>query len=272
MAKMRGIKPETWTDDKFVTLTPLARLLFIGMWNYTCDNGHLDDSPMQLKMRVLPADDADVSGLLNELVTAGLIERRDGWLKVRNLTSHQRIDPRFIVFCDHCDEDPLATYSKDDKKPRKATARRAHDVHPKSARDSATSARVEGRNEGEGEGRKASPPPHAERTTCTTPTGPASSADAEGESAPSSFDDFWELYPRKVSKGRARAAWARATKDTTPAEILHGLTATLPALRDVDERYRPHPATWLDDERWGDNPAEDLDPWAHLDGPPEDAA
>ena len=101
---------------------------------------------------------------------------------------------------------------------------------------------------------------------------PASSADAEGVSSSSTFDDFWELYPRKVSKGRARTAWMRATKDTTPAEILHGLTATLPALRDVDERYRPHPATWLDDERWGDNPAEDLDPWAHLDGPPEDAA
>ena len=273
MAKMRGIKPETWTDDKFVTLTPLARLLFIGMWNYTCDNGHLDDSPMQLKMRVLPADDANITELLDELVTSGLVARGNGWIKVSNLTSHQRIDPRFIVFCDHCEDDPQATYSRDDKKPRKTPARSAHDVHPASARATATSARVEGRKEGEGEGRKAPSSPHSERTTCTDPTGPGSSATAEGEcDDPSpSFEDFWELYPRKVSKGRARAAWARATKSATPAEILHGLTTTLPALRDVDERYRPHPATWLDDERWGDDPADELDPWAYLDGP-EDAA
>ena len=33
MPKIRAIHPEFWTDEKVVEGSPLARLLFIGMWN-----------------------------------------------------------------------------------------------------------------------------------------------------------------------------------------------------------------------------------------------
>lgn len=103
MPKIRGIKPETWTDDKFVELSPLARLLFLGMWNYACDNGHIDNKPRQLKIRILPADDANVPSLLDEMVDLGMVEKMDGYLFIPNLPKHQKIDRRYLLTCDHCE-------------------------------------------------------------------------------------------------------------------------------------------------------------------------
>ena len=64
MPRIRTIKPEFWTDSKIVALTPHARLLFIGMWNFADDHGCVDDDPMQLKLRVLPADHVDANSCL----------------------------------------------------------------------------------------------------------------------------------------------------------------------------------------------------------------
>jgi hypothetical protein len=100
VAKIRGVKPEFWTDEDIVELTPLARLLYIGLWNYACDNGHLEDRPKQIKMRVLPGDDCSVADLLRELDEKGRIDRSGGWIVVPNLTEHQRIDKRFFATCD----------------------------------------------------------------------------------------------------------------------------------------------------------------------------
>jgi hypothetical protein len=67
MPKIRGIKPDYWTDEDIVDLSIPARLLFIGLWSYACDNGHLQDKPKQIKMRVLPGDDVNAAELLREL-------------------------------------------------------------------------------------------------------------------------------------------------------------------------------------------------------------
>lgn len=114
MAKMRGIKPELWTDDDLIECSPLARLLFIGMWSFMCDNGHLADKPRQIKLRVLPADDCDVDKLLDELREHDLIERRDGYVKAPNLPVHQRIDRRYLALCPFCEHDTDAAFSASD--------------------------------------------------------------------------------------------------------------------------------------------------------------
>src|SRR5690349_8386566 len=41
MPKIRAVKPEFWTDDEIVELSAFARLLYIGLWNLACDNGHV---------------------------------------------------------------------------------------------------------------------------------------------------------------------------------------------------------------------------------------
>ena len=152
MAKRRQIHPETWTDTKFVGLSPLARLLFIGMWNFACDNGHLDDDALQLKMRVLPADNCDVAELLEEIVASGMVTRQGGFLKVINLPTKQALDMRYLVFCDHCDEDSERHYTHEDKpgkqranKGRTQGTRRAHD-------ERSTGAPRSGDGDGDGDG------------------------------------------------------------------------------------------------------------------------
>jgi hypothetical protein len=64
---------------------------------------------------------------------------------------------------------------------------------------------------------------------------------------------FWDAYPRKVSKGHARAAWAKAAKRASPDAIVKAAEAYRddPA-RPRDHQYIPHPATWLNGDRWLD--------------------
>ena len=99
MAKIRGFKPDLWTDEDFVEVSPLARLLWMGMWNFACDNGHLADKSKQIKMRVLPTDDVNCAELLRELEAQGLIQRADGWVTITNLTRHQKVDRRYFTAC-----------------------------------------------------------------------------------------------------------------------------------------------------------------------------
>lgn len=133
------LRPEFWTDERVVALTPFARLLFLGMWNYACDNGHVDDSVLQLKIRVLPGDNVDAAELLNELLDSGMVSRVNGCLKVVNLSKKQPLDLRFLVFCDHCANDPDRHYHEGDKKAsrvRHASDTRAARVNPSTARRS----------------------------------------------------------------------------------------------------------------------------------------
>jgi len=123
VAKIRGVKPDLWTDEDFVELSPLARLLWLGMWNYACDNGHLADKSKQIKMRVLPTDDVNCAELLREIAAQGLIERADGWITIPNLTRHQKPDRRYFTTCEKegCDEPPETVSQR--------AARRAPAVH-----------------------------------------------------------------------------------------------------------------------------------------------
>lgn len=98
MARIRTIKPEFWTDEKVVTLTPLARLLFIGLWNFVDDFGRAPFSPARIKMQVLPADSADISELLGEirrekLVTVYSVGSKE-YFQIQNFEKHQKVDRR----------------------------------------------------------------------------------------------------------------------------------------------------------------------------------
>lgn len=99
MAKIRGIKPEYWTDDAVVELSIPARLLFIGLWNFACDNGHIEDKPRQIKMRIMPADDVDMVALLDELEHHGRIERSGGVVTIPKFAEHQRPHKRWWKTC-----------------------------------------------------------------------------------------------------------------------------------------------------------------------------
>ncbi|HUU98237.1 MAG TPA: hypothetical protein VM487_21095, partial [Phycisphaerae bacterium] len=76
MARIRTIKPEFWTSEQVVECSPIARLLFIGMWTFADDAGRHPLSYARLKMEIFPADDFkidSIESLVDELISAGLI-------------------------------------------------------------------------------------------------------------------------------------------------------------------------------------------------------
>lgn len=94
MSRIRSTHPGVWTDERFVSVSAFARLLFMGIWNECDDYGSFEWSPLKLKMRVLPADMVDAAQLLDELHTAGSVMRYEVGGKqygaVRNFCQYQR--------------------------------------------------------------------------------------------------------------------------------------------------------------------------------------
>ena len=68
-----------------------------------------------------------------------------------------------------------------------------------------------------------------------------------------SFDAFWNIYPRKVGKQDAQKSYERALRLATPEEILQGATRFASDPNRVPT-FTPHPATWLNQGRWSDEP------------------
>lgn len=227
MPKARMLRPDFWTDERVVALSPLARLLFLGMWNYACDNGHVDDSVLQLKIRILPGDNADAGALLDEVLASGMVVRRDGCLKVINLSKKQPLDLRFLVFCDHCQDDADRHYHDADKKaPRRAPT--GHTRAPRVQHDERTTGT---RRSGDGDGdvkdvvgaRKRGTripddfPLTAEMRTWAETN--AEWADVDREHA--KFCDYWAAKTgqaaTKLDWNKTWRNWLRRASDETPA-------------------------------------------------------
>lgn len=67
MARIRQIKPETFTDSDLNKIPPLARFSYIGMWCHADRKGRLKDDPHELKIKILPYDDVDFEEILTIL-------------------------------------------------------------------------------------------------------------------------------------------------------------------------------------------------------------
>src|SRR6185369_10598356 len=101
MARIRTIKPDFWTHEKVLGLSPLARLMFIGMWNFADDYGRMDYAPRSIKARIFPTDDTvtveSVKSMLGELSSQDLIivysAKDREYLEITGW-EHQRIDKR----------------------------------------------------------------------------------------------------------------------------------------------------------------------------------
>lgn len=64
------------------------------------------------------------------------------------------------------------------------------------------------------------------------------------------FETFWRAYPRRISKGAARTAFAKAIGKTTLESMIRAIgdyIANKPTYQD----YK-HPSTWLNQECWDD--------------------
>jgi hypothetical protein len=217
--KIRGIKPEFWTDEKVVEVSAFARLVFLGLWNMACDNGHLEDNSRRIKMTILPADDVSCADLLRELEAIGLIEREDGWITIPTLPKHQKIDRRYFRACDHvgCTAPPLKSENEAPAPIAERKTRRGHAVvTPLPRRDHA----ADGEGDGDGESDKRTQPtvgsrsPRGSRMTtewepsekCHETVG-AEFVDLDLSLQLDSFRDYW------ISRGEIRKDWDAAFRN-----------------------------------------------------------
>ncbi len=93
MARSRNLKPGFFKNETLAECSPLARLLFAGLWCLADRAGRLEDRPKRIRAELLPYDDGSVDDMLGELHRAGFIlryqvgERR--FIQVLNFGRHQ---------------------------------------------------------------------------------------------------------------------------------------------------------------------------------------
>jgi hypothetical protein len=95
MARIRSVKPTTFTNEELAELDGLDRFAFIGLWTQADRRGRMEDRPKRLKAAILPYDDVDFEAMLRRLQDAGFILRYEAVgvrvIQVLNFEKHQRI-------------------------------------------------------------------------------------------------------------------------------------------------------------------------------------
>lgn len=234
MARIRTIKPEFFTSEDIVSLTPLARLFYVSLWCEADREGRLEWKPRTLKLRYLPADDCSIEALGQELIDEGLIVlyEVDGktYAEIPGFKKHQVINNResASTIPPRCDDENDAS----------------------TTRESGVKAEGKGR-EGKGKERKGKErdsgvPPSASRSVSTKPRAPAKTplppdfaisegvrawAEREGhaDNLQAHFDHF---VGTAIARGYTYANWDQALMNAIRADWAR-----------VRERRRPTSAT-----------------------------
>jgi len=110
------------------------------------------------------------------------------------------------------------------------------------------------------------PPPDTHVTPGVTPMSPEPSTNHPLEpnthtgdiltSEPvTSFESFWNLYPRKEGRQTASSRWGKMT-DTERVAAFEALRDWCAYYATIESRFIPHGSTWLNQRRWEDGEPE----------------
>ncbi len=98
MARIRTIKPEFFTSEDIVSLTPLARLFYVALWCEADREGRFAWKPKTFKLRYLPGDSCDIEALGQELIESGLVVLYEAegktYAEILSFVKHQVINNR----------------------------------------------------------------------------------------------------------------------------------------------------------------------------------
>lgn len=217
MARIRTVKPEFFTSEDIVNLSPLTRLLYIATWCEADKEGRLVWKPMTFKLRYFPADNCDIKAMCDELLTAGLVVLYGpGYAVIPTFRAHQHINPR------EADSQLPAPDASGTRAPRVGTRQpRASDA--------------QGGREGKGK--------------------EGDTRDAAREDLPSGFAEFWKAWPntdRKQAKGECLKAWKKAHAERDAA-VIAGHVERMKASRDWlknEGEFIPAPLVYLNNRKW----------------------
>ena len=218
MARIRTVKPEFFTSEDIISLSPLARLLYIGMWCEADREGRFAWKPNTLKIRYLPTDNIEIYSLCDEIVAAGLVVTYgDGLAFIPSFSKHQSINPR----------EAASTFP--------APVEYSNNYSSRVTDASLTVIDVQrGRKEGK-------------ESLC-------SSAD---EQSSEGFEQFWTAYPKKQAKQDAAKAFRAAKlKPEQLQTVLQDIKrrGSSPDWQKDGGKFIPLPATYLRGKRWEDAP------------------
>lgn len=236
MARIRTIKPDFFLHEDLAELSPLHRLLFIGLWCLADREGRMEDRPKRIKIEILPWDDCDMDRMLSDLQRSGFISRylADGLgvIEVTNFKRHQRFTGK------------EAETSSRFPSPTTGTPRgiigETPEQHPGAQEGKGREGKEEGGREGEGK----------EHSCPKTDV----SGRVRSEEYRSEFEDAWKVYPRKVDKQEAFKAYQARRRDRAVTASAEQLMASAQNYADhihdtgAEERYIKHGATF-----WGPN-------------------
>src|SRR6185295_12834355 len=100
MARIRTVKPTHWNDKEQTKISLPAHLLWIGLWNFSDDEGVFENDPYLIKSQIFPRRTdirtEQVTQWLDQLSTARFIipfsHEGVGYYIHRTFKAHQKID------------------------------------------------------------------------------------------------------------------------------------------------------------------------------------
>ena len=121
MAYLRTVKASFFTSEDVVSLSPLARLLYIGLWCEADREGRLKWAPLTFRLRYLPTDACDIEAVCRELTDRQMVVLYGhGLAYIPTFLTHQRPNNREAVSLlpdprDACSEPRDATFTRESR-------------------------------------------------------------------------------------------------------------------------------------------------------------
>lgn len=267
MPRIRSVHPGLWNDENYVSLSFAARLFLIGILTDADDHGVFEWKPATLKMRLFPADNIDVGPLLEELVEANLVAKREHFGRsfglIRNFCKWQRPKSPSYRY-EFLPE--WATYVAF-KDGRVGTSRSAPGLPQACHSAGANAMQME---EGEGGDCKeeiswtlARGSDGSNGNNLSVTTGESSTAQTISEA----FDEFWSVYPERQGanpKKPAMELFTAAVKNGVSAEMLvdcaRAYADDLRKQGKCGTSFVAQGKTWLREERWMESMPKPRDP------------
>lgn len=243
MAKQRYINTKFWNDNFIMELSPIERYLFL----YFLTNEHTNICGIyELPIRTIVFE----TGMKTQLVKNAMkkfeesqkIYYIDGWVYIKNFQKHQAVN----------------------EKTKKGIENKLQEANPKILEKIqqiliGDTTHIDGVSMGDTAPIDGVCMPHRGDTNYRNPNpnvdlNPNSNSNPiPDERAIPPFESFWEEYPKKTSKEKARKLWDQKNLDTIFQKILIFVAIAKETDRWRNPRFIPDPPNFLEGKRWEDD-------------------